>query len=127
LASAIAKVLVVDDHPLVLAFVEQALTDAGHDVVATLTGTDALHAIHEHRFDVAIIDVNIPVPDGWEVLLRIRESAPGTRVLMTSGGAAEREAQERGAVGFLAKPYRLSELLLQVRQAAEETREFFAA
>ncbi len=127
MASAIAKVLVVDDHPLVLAFVEQALTDAGHDVVATSTGTDALHAIHEHRFDVAIIDVNIPVPDGWEVLLRIRESAPGTRVLMTSGGAAEREAQERGAVGFLAKPYRLSELLLQVRQAAEETREFFAA
>ncbi len=127
LASAIAKVLVVDDHPPVLAFVEQALTDAGYDIVATSTGTDALHAIHEHRFDVAVIDVNMPAPDGWEVLARIRESAPGTRALMVSGRAAGREAQERGAAGFLAKPYRLSDLLLAVRQAAGDAREFFAA
>lgn len=108
------SVLLVDDEPIILEIVEAALASHGYDVVAVSSGQDALHAMAGRRFDLAVLDVSMPAPDGWEVLAQMRQSSPETRVLMASGYAVEREVRERGASGFLEKPYRLDTLLRTV-------------
>ncbi len=110
------SVLLVDDEPLLLEIAEEALTREGYTVVAVPTGGDALHAITERRFELALVDVAMPAPDGWDVLAALQESAPETRVVMASGHALGRQVAERGAAGFLQKPYGLRALLRTVEQ-----------
>ena len=107
-------VLVVDDEPLLLAAAERALIDAGYQVVAAAGGVAALRAVQEQTFHVAVVDVSMPVPDGWDVLSQIRDMAPETKVFMTSGYALEDETAERGGYAFIAKPYTLNQLVAAV-------------
>lgn len=110
------SVLLVDDEPLLLEIAEEALTREGYVVVAVPTGGDALRAITERRFDLALVDVAMPAPDGWDVLAGLQKSAPETRVVMASGHALGRQVEERGAAGFLQKPYGLRALLRAVQE-----------
>ncbi len=121
------SVLLVDDEPIILEFAEAALASHGYDVVAVSNGQDALRAMAERRFDLAVLDVSMPAPDGWEVLAQIRESSPQTRVVMASGYAVEQKVRERSAFGFLEKPYRLPASTLGSPQAVTRYRRTVAS
>ncbi len=99
------SVLVVDDESQILRVEQAILQSAGYEVTTASSGHAALEAIHRQDFDVAVLDLNMRSPDGWEVLAKIRESGVDTKVLVASGFAREDEVIERGGNGFLQKPF----------------------
>lgn len=107
-------VLVIDDEESVACALSIILNDSGYDATIALTGRDGLEKCDEQAFDVAITDLHLPDTSGFEVLTRIREKrAARVIIVITSHGAPDvvAEAVRLGAMGFLSKPFRPSDLL----------------
>ncbi len=116
-----ARVLVVDDDPLNTTLLTRLLASAGYRQVDRVTDSwDAVRRVRSFEPDVVLLDLNIPNPDGFEILRQI--SAMRTEaylpVLVVTGDPA-RATRERalslGAADCLTKPYFLTETLLRVR------------
>ncbi|MEE8421284.1 MAG: ATP-binding protein, partial [Dehalococcoidia bacterium] len=120
-------ILVVDDEPIISEFAQSVLTRAGYDVVSTTNGDEALIELLRRPYDLLLLDVNMPAPNGWQVLHEALTLNPEQCVMMLSGFALEEEAKERGAVGLIQKPFSGSTLIEQVtgtlrdRSSAERT------
>jgi two-component system KDP operon response regulator KdpE len=113
------RVLVVDDEPQILRFLEPALSAAGYDVLRAASGKEALRMIRVAAPDMVVLDIGLPDMDGKEVLqeARNRYSAP---ILMLS--ARDREAEkiaalDLGADDYVEKPFAIGELLARLRAA----------
>ena len=110
-------ILLVEDEPQLADQVRRSLSLAGHDVKATGDGSSAMELVTAARFDLMILDVNLPGIDGFEVLSRIRSSGLPVRVLMLT---ARSEVGDRvaglkaGADDYLTKPFAMEELLARV-------------
>lgn len=116
------RVLLVDDAADIRMLVRIGLRrDGRFDVVGEASnGAEAIERAEEHQPDVVLLDVAMPVMDGLEALPRIRDVAPGARVVILSGFTSEsmREgATAQGADAYLEKGTplpRISELLAEV-------------
>jgi putative two-component system response regulator len=115
-----SRILVADDTESVRSLFDKLLTSDGHDVVSVSDGVDALEAVHYHRPDVILLDVNMPEMDGLEVCRRLKAD-PATRltpVVMVTGQSdlSDRlKGIEAGADEFLSKPVHPQELRVRVR------------
>ncbi|MGD0009378.1 MAG: response regulator [Terriglobia bacterium] len=108
-------VLVVDDEPMVLAFVEEALKKLGYKVLTAVDGQQAgeVYSSHANQIDMVLLDMVMPGTTGLEVCRRLRRINPKVKVILSSGyssGGVAREARLAGAMGFIGKPYSLEEL-----------------
>lgn len=116
-----SRVLLVDDAPSVLSAVSTALSRAGYEVAVAQDGYEAVDLIERERFDVAVIDYDIPGPDGLELLGRLALSSPRCVCVLASGALdldiAVRAVNERSVAQVLRKPYRRAELLDAVAAA----------
>ena len=109
-----ARILVVDDEPDILLLHRLNLEGAGHDVLLAADGMKALERIDADDPDCVVLDVMMPVLDGWGVLeaLQTRETAPPVLVVSAKSAAADIEhALSMGAKGYLAKPFNAHTLL----------------
>ena len=101
------RLLVCDDHRLLLDALSMALKNSGHTVVATAVDPDeAVEAAREHQPDVCLLDVNFPHANGLNAIGRIREVSPDTKVVMLSGSSNRSlvaDAIAGGAQGFVGK------------------------
>lgn len=105
-------VLVVDDDTSILDTVSSILSGEGYDVVSASTGQEALDAVARTKPLLILLDMRMPIMDGWEVARSIRERGIKVPiVVMTAAESAKRWAEEVGAEGYLAKPFGLDELL----------------
>lgn len=110
-------ILLVEDEPPLAEQVARALMRAGHEVKVSGDGPSALKAVTGSRFDLVILDVNLPGFDGFELLLRIRAARIPVRVIMLT---ARSEVGDRvaglkaGADDYLTKPFAMEELLARV-------------
>jgi two-component system chemotaxis response regulator CheY len=114
------RALVVDDDQDIAELVRLALTDEGCDVLIASNGSAALKALQAAPFDLILLDMRMPVMDGWE-FARIYQSGPEPRVPMivvTAARDAAERAAEINADGFLAKPFSLEELFEVVNHHA---------
>ncbi|MBI2760531.1 MAG: response regulator [Chloroflexi bacterium] len=112
-------VLVVDDEPDIVAFVQLALESEGYTVVTAAHGQEALRCITARPPAVILLDLNMPVMTGWELHERLRRTAPEIPVVfMTAGSAAYIEAQKHKAAGYLIKPFDLARLYETVERFA---------
>ena len=104
------RVLVIDDASLMRAYYRQALECAGYEVEEALNGLEALEKLLIHRFDVAIVDINMPQMDGMTFLRALRSkdfptSATPALVTSTEAGAQDiSAARNAGANYYLVKP-----------------------
>lgn len=101
------KVLIVDDEPDVLLLLRITLEAAGLQTGLAADGDEALQRMRRERFDAVLLDLNMPVLDGYGVLeaLRADPSAPPVVVLSAwTGAAARQRALGLGAVAYLTKP-----------------------
>ena len=117
-----AKVLIVDDEPMVIHLLKTILTRLGHDVLGADGGKAALPVFMNHRPDVTILDLNMPDMSGIEVLRGIRAVDRQAPVIVWSGAgtaALEREAQELGATEFIKKGFSLNELGQALKRVCE--------
>ena len=110
-------ILLVEDEPQLAGQVSRALVRAGHSVTHAGDGPAALEAVTGKRFDLALLDVNLPGFDGFELLGKIRQAGLPVRVLMLT---ARSEIGDRvaglkaGADDYLTKPFAMEELLARV-------------
>ena len=101
------RLLICDDHRLLLDALSMALTDNGHLVVATaLDPEEAVEAAREHQPDACLLDVNFPQGSGLCAIGRIHEVSPDTKVVMLAGSIHKGvvvDAIAQGAQGFVGK------------------------
>lgn len=120
MASAEARILVVDDQPGIRFFLEEVLKGEGYQVVTAESGEVALEHIARQTFDVAVIDLVMKEISGMEVLTALKRTAPGTAaIVLTAHGSLETavEALRHGAHDYLFKPCKTSQLRESVRTA----------
>ena len=107
-----SRVLVVDDDVSILDTVSSILVGEGYQVMSANGGEEAMTLMRSWHPTLVLLDMRMPVMDGWAVARAIRES--GSRVpivVMTAAENARRWADEIGAAGHLAKPFSLDELI----------------
>ena len=114
-------VLVVDDEPLVLAFLEEALKRLGYQVLTAADGRQAceVYSMHHPGIAAVLLDMVMPGSSGLETCRRLRQLDPQAKVILSSGYSSpdvRREARLAGALGFIAKPYSLEELSRALRR-----------
>ncbi|MEQ6901413.1 response regulator transcription factor [Nocardioides sp. YIM 152588] len=113
-----AQILVIDDEPEVVRFVERALVGDGHDVATAYDGAVGLGLALNEPPDLVVLDLVMPGVDGRKVLRALHGARPDVGVLVLSAESdvgARVEVLEAGAVDFLGKPFAIRELLARVR------------
>jgi DNA-binding NarL/FixJ family response regulator len=113
-------VLIADDHAVVRAGLRQYLEDSGRisDVAEAGSGQQAMDLLRTKRFDLLILDINMPGRGGLDILKNVRASFPDTRVLIVSGFPEQQYAVnvlKAGASGYLSKESAPEELLKAVQ------------
>jgi len=126
-AKAASKVLVVDDEEtLTWSMTKTLAKDTGkYEIIIANTGTDALHILEQGPIDVVVTDIRMPDINGLDLLSRIREKYPSTKVIiMTAYGSPEvyKEATRRGSYYYLEKPFEISDIRTIILKALEEKR-----
>ena len=112
-----ARILVVDDEPDILLLHRLNLEDAGHEVLLAADGMKALERITADRPDCVVLDVMMPVLDGWGVLEALQERSDAPPVLVVSAKSADADIEHAltmGAKGYLSKPFNARTLLDEV-------------
>jgi len=115
-----ARVLVVDDDATIVSFVEMALGDAGHEVRTAANGAIALAIAETQVPDLILLDMRMPVMDGWEFASRYgaRSGPRAPIVVMTAADDAKSRAEQIHAHACLAKPFDLQALYGCVEELA---------
>jgi DNA-binding response OmpR family regulator len=109
-----ARILVVDDEPDILLMLRMSLEDEGHEVFLAPDGMAGLERLAEHHPDLVVLDVMMPVLDGFGMLERKRDAGDTTRVVMLSAKSEQSDldrALALGAVEFVSKPFDLDRLI----------------
>ena len=115
-----ARLLIVDDEPVVRAAFARVLGGDRHEVVAAASGPEALRRLQEQTFDVVLLDLRMPGMDGLTVLRTIKACWPDTEVVVITGHAALQTAKDcvaQGAFDYLAKPVGPQALIQVTRDA----------
>jgi DNA-binding response OmpR family regulator len=113
-------ILAVDDEPNILLSIEFILDMEGYEVHTARDGDEALEVAGRIRPDLVLLDINMPLRDGYEVcrILRERKELTGTKVIMlTAKGQAleKKKGMEMGADAYVTKPFSAEELLQTIR------------
>jgi CheY-like chemotaxis protein len=115
------KVLVIDNEQNVQKVVKVNLTISGYQVLVAADGEEGLRLAELEHPDLILLDLMMPGISGWDVLtaIRTRPQLQKTPVVIMTASLREGEkekARAMGAVGYLAKPFSVDELLRQVKQ-----------
>lgn len=112
------RVLVVEDDERVARLIERALERQGHAVDIATSGEEAIWFASERPFDVIVLDVVIPSPDGIEVTRRLRHAEDWTPILLLTGKTDVKDrvrGLDAGADDYLPKPFSVEELTARIR------------
>ena len=119
------KVLVVDDNPGIIEFVQETLGSHGYEVLSASSGEQGLRMAVRDAVDLILMDILMPGKDGLETIMDLRRRQNPARVIAMSGGGsfhlanALTWAEKMGAQSTLRKPFTPQELLLAVREALD--------
>jgi DNA-binding response OmpR family regulator len=115
----VPRVLIVDDEPDVLLMLRVNLEADGFETALAADGETALQRVGDDHFDLMLLDVMMPVMDGWGVLEALPTVADPPKVIVVSAKSSYRDvcrAIESGAVDFVTKPFSAPELAALVQR-----------
>lgn len=112
-----SRILVVDDEPQLRCVLKSMLSALGFVVADAESGEDAVAKVREERFDLILLDVNMPGMGGLETCRSIREKSEVGIIMLTVRGRSQDkiEALNAGADGYVTKPFDVNELLARIR------------
>ncbi len=112
------RILIVEDEPRIVSFLERGLKSAGYSTIAVDRGKDAVALARDDAFDLMILDLGLPDFDGQRVLAQIRTRGERLPVIiLTARDGVEDTVRglEGGADDYVTKPFRFEELLARLR------------
>ena len=118
-------VLILDDEPIVCKRLKPALEKSGYEVESFTRSREAMHRLTERQFDVAITDLKMDGLDGMAFLTEVKKRYPETEVIVITGFATmetAKESYQKGVFDFVAKPFKLGEILEVVKKAEAKRR-----
>lgn len=112
------KILVVDDDPIIRKLLLEVLTNDGHQVTVAKNGLEGLNLVRRQPFQLVFMDVHMPIMNGLEALISIRNLYPEMAVAMMDSYPDQlvRQAESKGALTCMHKPFDLNE----IREVIEE-------
>ena len=116
-----AKVLIVEDDELIAKGMATHLAEAGFDPLWVANGEAGMARLRFERPDVCVLDLMLPLLDGWKVIETARAEGIGTPIVVVSARGSEQDrvhVLEIGADDYLVKPFSMKELVARVRVAA---------
>ena len=110
------KVLVIDDDMNLLRLLKRTLVKADYDVVVASSGLDGLKQMYQERPDIVVLDVMMPVMDGWEVCKRIRELSNVPIIMLTAKSEEDDKVRgfELGVDDYVTKPFSFAEFAARI-------------
>ncbi len=118
-----ARILIVDDEADLRTLLRHILTAQGYQITDAEDGEEAIELIKRQKFDIALLDIQMPNINGIQVLKYIKEHSPQTKAVMLTGYADLKhamEAKEFGARDFIGKPYKLEDVLSTIEHILAE-------
>ena len=118
-------ILVLDDEEIVCARLKPALEKDGYLIETFTDSRQAAQRLEDQFFDIVVTDLKMAEIDGIELLRRIKDKWPETRVIIISGFATvevTREAFQAGVRDVIAKPFKIGQLKELIRRVADEIR-----
>lgn len=112
------QILVIEDEPGIVDFLERGLRAQGFDVISAVDGNTGAAAALNQEVDLVVLDLMLPGQSGLEVLAKVHDAKPGLPVIvLTALGEVEHRVAglDAGAVDYLTKPFSLTELAARVR------------
>jgi two-component system copper resistance phosphate regulon response regulator CusR len=112
------RILIVEDEKKTAAYLHKGLTEQGFVVDVSVEGEEGLHLATTVEYDLIVLDVMVPLRDGWSVLKELRLKGQQTPVLfLTARDSVEDRVKglELGADDYLVKPFAFAELLARIR------------
>jgi two-component system, OmpR family, KDP operon response regulator KdpE len=113
------RILAVDDEPQIRRVLRTTLTGQGYEVFDARTGEDAIEALRNNRFDLVLLDMNMPGMGGMETCRQIRAVSEVAIIMLTVRNSEQEKvaALDAGADDFITKPFSTPELLARIRAA----------
>jgi len=113
------RILVVDDEPQIRRVLRTTLTSQGYEVHDSRNGEQAMEAIRDQRFDLVLLDMNMPGIGGLQACREIRESSEVAIIMLTVRNSENDKvaALDAGADDYITKPFSTPELLARIRAA----------
>ena len=120
------SILAIDDEQNIRHLIESEFSLEGLAVTTAGSGEEGLKLFDTEKFDVVLLDINLPKLNGVEILKRLKQKSPGTEVIMITGYGDIKSAVEsmkQGARDYITKPFKLDEIMALVKQAVKENRD----
>ena len=119
LYNASMKILLLEDDPILSEIIEEFLVEHGLHVKLFYDGKEALNAIFEDKFDILVLDINVPNLSGFELLKTLKEANIATPVIFITSLDQISDVKKGFALGaedYLKKPFELEELLVRIER-----------
>ena len=113
------RILVADDEDVIVKLLRRCLEGAGHEVVATSDGNEALKAVLNQDFDLYVLDVRMPRLDGYSLCNSIKKKFPDRPVVLVTvlpPQKFEAMAKASGASAIIPKPFDAPEFMARIEQ-----------
>lgn len=113
-----SRILIVDDEPKITRILDLQLKHEGYETAIASNGLEAVKAVENEDYDLVLLDIMMPVMDGFEALKHIKERKPSIKTIMLTAKDAKEnivEGLDYGADDYVTKPFDANELLARIR------------